>query len=126
MSTAAILSAILLFASPAFAQDFVPTPVKRQVSGTPAPVQTTSPLPLTDYHYTYPNLPEQVKFVFFLKSPVFFTSRSTNGATVLSMLAVVPNPVTTSVTVPLRGPIHCVRPCLSTALMVTGVSYVSI
>jgi hypothetical protein len=60
MSTAAILSAILLFASPAFAQDFVPTPVKRQVSGTPAPVQTTSPLPLTDYHYTYPNLPEQV------------------------------------------------------------------
>jgi hypothetical protein len=78
MSTAAILSAILLFASPAFAQEFVPTPVKRAVTETTTPLAATttppaaanSPLPLTDYHYTYPNVPEQVKFVFL--PPTFF------------------------------------------------------
>jgi hypothetical protein len=50
---AAILLVTFLAAS-ALAQDFKPTPVRRQAQ------ETTSPLPLTDYHYTYPNVPEQV------------------------------------------------------------------
>jgi hypothetical protein len=51
---AAALSLTLLLATCTLAQDFIPTPVRRQA------VETTSPLPLTDYHYTYPNVPEQV------------------------------------------------------------------
>jgi hypothetical protein len=50
---AAALSLTLLLAGSALA-DFVPTPVRRQAQ------ETTSPLPLTDYHYTYPNVPYQV------------------------------------------------------------------
>jgi hypothetical protein len=49
---AAILS--LLLATSVLAQDFVPTPVRRQAA------PTGSALPLTDYHYTYPNVPYQV------------------------------------------------------------------
>jgi len=49
---AAILS--LLLATSVLAQDFVPTPVRRQAAA------TGSALPLTEYHYTYPNVPYQV------------------------------------------------------------------
>jgi hypothetical protein len=48
---AAILSTILLAGS-ALAQDFIPTPVRRQAAA------TTSPL--TDYHFSYSNVPYQV------------------------------------------------------------------
>jgi hypothetical protein len=49
---AAVLSFSLFLASFTFAQHAYPTNVARQASA--------SALPLTDYHYTYPNLPYQV------------------------------------------------------------------
>jgi hypothetical protein len=52
---AAVLSFSLFLASFTFAQHAYPTNVARQASA--------SALPLTDYHYTYPNLPYQVKLV---------------------------------------------------------------
>ena len=55
---AAILSVTLLLATSALAQDVFPTFLPRQ-----AAPSGPSALPLTDYTFTYPNVPYQVKYV---------------------------------------------------------------
>jgi hypothetical protein len=104
---AAILSTILLAGS-ALAQDFIPTPVRRQAAATASP--------LTDYHYSYSNVPYQVKFV----SSSRFVARCNlmRNDVVLSPSAVAPKQGTTSATVPPKGQTPSARLCLSTPLMV--------
>ena len=53
---AAILSISFLLAASTYAQAVFPTNVPRQASA----------LPLTEYHYSYPNVPYQVKCVYIL------------------------------------------------------------
>jgi hypothetical protein len=107
---AAVLSLTLLLAASAFAQGFVPTPVRRQAE------ETTSPLPLTDYHYTYPNLPEQVKSVLLLL--LLTVSALIRPLTVLFLLVVDPNPATIFVTALRKARTLYVRPCSSTTSVV--------
>jgi hypothetical protein len=98
----AILFTVLLLISLTLAQEFVPTPVRRQAT------ETTSPLPLTDYQYTYPNLPEQVKCVW---TQNFAQVYSINFVTALFQLDAARNRGTTFVTAPRRALIHYARRC---------------
>jgi hypothetical protein len=134
---AAVLSFTILLATSALAQQFNPVNVARQGTSstpatttpaapqtsaapttTPAPTTTAaageSALPLTDYTYTYPNLPYQVKFV----SHFLYFRATDREFSVLILPAVDRNRGTISVIVPPRALTQNARPCLLTALPV--------